>query len=107
MRSLAKVCAALVVALAASGCNDVWGLDDVVLAADGGSSSSSSSSSSGGECVCPHGYKDVKGDGTRCQDIDECASGSDDCEDLRELVHGGVPSFFPRVRCVPRCLVVA
>lgn len=30
-------------------------------------------------CVCPEGYEDTNGDGTDCQDIDECGIGADDC----------------------------
>jgi hypothetical protein len=33
------------------------------------------------KCTCPAGYKDVKGDGSRCDDIDECASDkTNDCD---------------------------
>ena len=58
--------------------------------ASSGSSSSSSGGCSaatcaapatcvGGACQCPSGYTDVKGDGSECQDIDECAMGTDQC----------------------------
>lgn len=30
-------------------------------------------------CVCPEGYDDTNGDGTDCEDIDECKAGTDDC----------------------------
>jgi hypothetical protein len=33
-------------------------------------------------CTCPSGYDDVNGDGTQCDDIDECAQGTDNCDAL-------------------------
>ncbi|MBN1653186.1 MAG: hypothetical protein JXA30_05360 [Deltaproteobacteria bacterium] len=30
-------------------------------------------------CVCPPGYRDVNQDGSKCEDIDECAEDLDDC----------------------------
>jgi len=33
-------------------------------------------------CHCPGGYEDVRGDGTRCVERDECADGSHDCDAL-------------------------
>lgn len=31
-------------------------------------------------CVCPKGYEDVEGDGSKCEDIDECKERTDDCQ---------------------------
>jgi hypothetical protein len=33
----------------------------------------------GAGCVCPSGYDDVHGDGSLCQDVDECRAGTDLC----------------------------
>jgi EGF domain len=31
-------------------------------------------------CVCPDGYKDVKNDGSQCDDVDECKDNKDNCD---------------------------
>ncbi|MDH5671250.1 MAG: hypothetical protein OEZ06_03820 [Myxococcales bacterium] len=39
-------------------------------------------SGSEAKCVCPDGYEDVNGDGSDCQDVDECADASlNDCDE--------------------------
>ena len=35
-------------------------------------------------CSCPEGYDDTNGDGTECQDIDECVEGIDDCDEVAD-----------------------
>jgi hypothetical protein len=52
-------------------------------------------------CVCPTGYTDPRGDGTQCQDIDECTNLNGGCDPLVACVNkpgsyscGGCPAGY-------------
>lgn len=38
-------------------------------------------------CSCPAGYSDPGGDGATCDDIDECATNNDDCDDRADCIN--------------------
>lgn len=45
------------------------------------------------DCFCPDGYYDVQGDGSLCEDIDECDEGTDDCADQTKTCMNTVGGF--------------
>src|SRR5688500_505896 len=47
--------------------------------AGGSPGSGAAASGNAGAGECPEGYDDASGDGTACEDIDECADGTHDC----------------------------
>ncbi len=78
------------------GVPEVGGCDGVTCARE-----ASCETSPAPHCVCPAGYTDPQGDGTVCEDVDECATDNGGCDTLAECKNtpgsfscGGCPTGY-------------